>query len=609
MMQRRALTYEAAAARVNLDSDAPLRLYSILVIIVAVVMVGRLWQRSVLQHDQYWKLAQRQQYSEKEIKAERGLIYASDASAGQPALLAGNVERYALGVTPRDLKDPEGLITLLNQKLGLDVETLRGKLLYQGGTTWPDGKGNWTSPLYHGLTKEQAVELAQVINAKTELTFDFAQGDILIFGKGMHFIREFQRYYLENQLAANVLGYVNGEGQGQYGLEGAWQKELIGQSGSVEVERDSHGRLLGDYSSLAARNGESFVLTVDRNVQYQSEQALDALIKAQEADSGAVVVLGAKTGAVLSMVSRPTFNPNEYNKVPAEQMASFKNLNIGARYEFGSVFKSLTVAMAINEGLTTPDEVKDYPGSVEISGYRIKNVGEKAYPKATTTQALEFSVNTAMIDLANRLGTDRFYDYLTKLGFGQKTGIELAGETVGYLIDRKEMKDVQRATISFGQGIDTTAIQMATAYTTITNDGVMLYPHIIDSIIYPDGTKEERVPQVGPQVFTAETAQKMQEMLASVVVFGHSKRAAVAGYRVGGKTGTAQMAKPEGGYYDDRYRHSFAMIAPAENPQFIIYMTLEYPKHAEYAESTVAPASAEIAKYLLSYYQIAQKQQ
>ena len=608
MIERRALTFEGAAGS-RPDSEAPLKIYVLLVVLVGALMIGRLFQKSVLQHDRYWQLAQRQQYSQKEIKAERGLIYASDISTGQPALLAANVERYALGVTPRDLKDPEKLITALNQKLGLEVEPLRKKLLYEGGTNWPNGKGYWTSPLYHGLDKEQAIDLAKTINSQAEINFDFAQGDILIFGKGMHFIREFQRSYLENQLASNVLGYVNAEGSGQYGLESAWQEELLGQTGKVEVERDSRGRLLGDYSSLAAKNGASLVLTIDRNVQYQTEQAMDKLIKDQEADSGAVVVLGAKTGAVLAMASRPTFNPNEYNKLPADQQAAFKNLNVNARYEFGSVFKTLTIAMAINEGLTTPDEIKDYPGSVEIAGYRIKNVGEKAYPKITTTQALENSVNTAMIDLANRLGTDRFYSYLQKLGFGQKTGIELSGETVGYLIERKDMRDVQRATISFGQGIDTTAIQMATAYTTITNDGVMLYPHIIDSIIYPDGSRETRGPKTGPTVFTAETARQMQEMLASVVVFGHSKRAAVAGYRVGGKTGTAQMAKPEGGYYDDRYRHTFAMIAPAENPQFIIYMTLEYPKHAEYAESTVAPASAEIAKYLLSYYQVSPAKQ
>lgn len=603
MIERRALTY-ASASRLPEESDRPLRVYTALVIVVAVIMIGRLWQRSVLQHDQYWKLAQRQQYTEKEIQPERGLIYTSDASTGQPALVAGNTERYALGVTPRELKDPEKLIGILNQKLGLDVNELRNKLLNQGGTSWPEGKGTWTAPLYHGLTQEQAVDLAKAINAKNEVSFDAAQGDILYFDTGMHFIREYQRDYLEGSLLANVLGYVNGSGEGQYGIEGAWQKELTGESGSVEVERDSRGRLLGDYSSLAAKNGESFVLTVDRNVQYQSEQVLDQLLKDQEADSGGVVVLGAKTGAVLSMVSRPTFDPNQYNKVPADQMAAFKNLNIGARYEFGSVFKTLTIAMAINEGLTTPDEVNDYPGYVNISGYKIKNVGEKAYPRNTTTQALEFSVNTAMIDLANRLGTDRFYDYLVKLGFGQKTGIELAGETVGYLIDRKDMHDVERATISFGQGIDTTAIQMASAYTTITNDGVMLYPHIIDSVIYPDGSVQKQETRVGPQVFTADTAQKMREMLASVVVFGHAKRAAVAGYQVGGKTGTAQMADPNGGYYTDRYRHSFALIAPADNPQFIIFMTIENPKKAEYAESTVAPASAEIAKYLLSYYQI-----
>lgn len=602
MLPRRALTFETASWEAG--SDRPLQIYTGVVILIAVLMIGRLYQRSILEHDYYWTLAQQQQNSEKEVKAERGLIFASDAAAGQPALLAANKEAYALGVTPRDVRDPEKLIEILHRLFGLVPEVIRPKLTFEGGTNWPTGKGYWTPPLMHGLSKDQAVTLAQEIDKQKALTFDFAQGDTLLFSDGVYFLREYQRTYLENQLAAGVLGYVNGDGDGQYGLESAWQRELIGQPGTVQVETDSRGRLLGGYSSLAAKSGASIMLTLDRNVERAAEESLAKVIKDQEADSGAVVILGGKTGAVLGMASWPTYNPNEFSQVPADQMAVYKNLNVDSRYEFGSVFKTFTVAAALNEGLTKPDEVQDFPGSIEIGGYRIKNVGEKAYPKHTTTQALEFSINTAMIGLANRLGTDRFYDYLVKLGFGQKTGIELAGETVGTLIAREKMHDIERATISFGQGIDTTVIQIASAYTAITNDGVMLHPHIIDSIVYPDGRQDKRGVQTGPLVFKPEVAKQMQEMLASVVVLGHAKRAAVAGYLVGGKTGTAQVAKPDGGYYDDRYRHSFALIAPAQNPQFIIFMTIENPKHAAYAETSVAPASAEIAKFLLSYYQI-----
>lgn len=586
------------------ESDGPLKIYTFLVLVVGAIMVGRLYQRSVLEHDYYWKLAQRQQYSQKEVLAERGLIYVNDASAGTPALLAGNVERYALGVTPREVKDPKKAIEVLVKDLGLEADVLRKKLTYEGGVDWPSGKGYWTPPLYHGLTKDQARSLAANLGGREDLTFDFAQGDIMRLGRGFHLIKEYQRSYLENQLAANVVGYVNADGQGQYGIEGAWQAELTGAKGKVEVERDSRGRLLGDFSSLAARNGTSYVLTIDRNVQYHVEQILDQAIKDQEADSGVMVVLGAKTGAVLAMASRPTFNPNEYNKVPSDQMAAFRNLATSARYEFGSVYKTFTIAMAINEGLTTPDEVGNYPASVTIAGHRIGNVGNKAYPGATTTQALENSVNTAMIELSNRLGTERFHDYLTRLGLGEKTGIELSGEVASPLIAKKDMHDVQRATISFGQGIANTALQVAAAHTAITNDGVLLRPHVIDSIIYPDGTTEQRQPIVAGEVFTPDTARQMREMLASVVVHGHSKRAAIPGYQIGGKTGTAQIARPEGGYYGDRYRHSFALIAPADDSQFIIFMSLDYPKHAEFAESSVSEPSAAVAKYLLSYYQI-----
>lgn len=579
-------------------------LFTGFIVLMGVVMLARLFQKSVVMHSYYLATAQQQQLTTEEIQAQRGIIYAADTEKGEPVILAESVQRYAVSATPRYITNPDQIIPALAKHLELPADDLWQKLTFEGSADWPVGKGYYTPPFKHGLTQEQVEALAKDINDQITVNFDSAQGDVIYFTEGLFFIKEFQRVYPENSLAAQVLGYVNYEGKGQYGFEQYKSRDLQGSSGNVAVERDSRGRLLAQIGEVSGRQGYSYVLTIDRNIQYTAEQILDRYIKSTQSDSGNFIVLNGRTGAVLAMSARPTYDPNKFSEVDKSNLSVFINPVISNRYEFGSVMKPLIMAMAIDAGVASADEVGSYEGSIQVGPHTISNVNKKAYPNITMTQVLEYSVNTAMVPLATRIGTDRMYDYLQKLKFGQPTGIELAGEQTGFLMPRDKMKDIHRSTISFGQGIDTTTIQMAAAYTALANNGVMLQPYIIDTVISPDGTRNKINPKEVGQVFSAQTAETLRNMMVSVVVSGHARNAAVRGYKIGGKTGTAQMARPEGGYYEDRYRHSFIAIAPSDNPEFVVFFTLENPKSAPFAESTAAPATGELLKYLLHYYQI-----
>ena len=575
-----------------------------IVMLTMVIMVGMLFSQSVLKHAYYIAEARSQQYASMEVAAQRGIIYAQDAEKAEPVILAESIQRFAVSATPRYVKHPDKVIPILAERFGITEDELALKLTYEGGTDWPDDKGNYTSPFAHGLTKEEVEALAAQIDPGTPVSFDAAAGDIIYFSEGIFFLMEYQRVYPENQLAAHVLGYVNYEGDGQYGFEEYHASDLEGTSGNVAVERDSRGRLLNEVGSVKGRDGYSYVLTIDSNIQYEAEKVLADAVSKYQADSGTVVIMQAKTGGVLAMASVPTFNPNEFAKVSKESVGVFRNPVVSSRYEFGSVYKPFTVSMALDNGLATPDERKDYPESVKIGEYTIHNALLKGYPNLSISEALENSVNTAMVDLSNRIGSERMHGYLEKLGFGEKTGIELSGETAGYLLPLEKMKDIQRATISFGQGIDTTPLQMTAAFTTIANDGVLVQPRIVDQIIHPDGTRESVEPKLLGQVFKPETAAQMRDMMTAVIVAGHGRQAGVRGYKVAGKTGTAQIPNPAGGYYEDRFLHSFVSIAPSDDPTFIIFISLYNVRTSRFAESSAAPAAGELMKYLLHYYQI-----
>lgn len=541
-----------------------------LAIILVAILGYRLFQKQVLEYANFLVLAENQYMVKQDVPATRGNIYFSDTF---PA--ATNQRMYQVVVVPRYIKDKETAASSLASLLNQTEEDIFNAI---------DNDKYYIPPLKHRLTEEEGQKIA----------------DLKI--KGVTVIPESIRVYPEGQLASQVLGFVDAAGDGHYGLEGYYNDQLKGIGGQIYGEKDTRGNILDSSSAVNVRDGSDFTLTLNREVQYQVEQILASSVEKYQADAGSIIVCDPKTGAILAMANFPTYNANDFNKVTDQ--ALFNNAATSSNWEPGSVFKPLIMAAAINENKVQPETENVFPSSVTVNGYEIHTSTHKAYGRETMTQVLENSDNVAMVWVSEILGKDSLYKYLKDFGFGRKSGIELDGESSGDLIDVKKWSDVQRANISFGQGIAATPLQVLMATAAVANNGKLMQPYIVSKSTDYNGKENVIQPKEITQVVTTETAKKVTDMMVSVVVNGHGKKAQVAGYEVAGKTGTAQVPKPGGGYYDDRHVGSFAGFAPANDPKFAIIVKLDNPKNVDWAESSAAPTFGEVAKFLLNYMSI-----
>ncbi len=446
-------------------------------------------------------------------------------------------------------------------------------------------------PLAHNVTEEQ-LRLIEALKAK-----------------GIYADIQDARAYPESAFGGHVLGFLGrdeeGNPDGNYGLEGYFDEFLSGTPGSLYKEADVTGRWIGvgDREFTPAIDGGNLYLTIDRTLQIVACGMLKKGVADHDADGGALVILEPKTGKVLAMCGAPDFDPADYGDV--DDIAAYTNPTIFQPYEPGSIFKAVTMAAGIDTGAVTPDSVFHDTGSVDVGWIRpIKNAADKVFGTVTMVEALEESINTAMVWTMRQMGKDTLKSYIEKFGFGQLMGIELNTEVAGTIESLSKEGEVYAATASFGQGITVTPLQIATAYAAMANGGQLMKPYIVEKKEYPDGTVEEIQPQLIRQVMSADTAKKIAGMLVAVVEYGHGKRAAVPGYYIAGKTGTAQIAK--GGVYSTtEFNGSFAGFGPVEDPKFVMVVKVENPKKGFiYAESTAAPIFGEIAAFLLRYYDI-----
>jgi len=532
----------------------------------------RLFQKQILEHATYLAQAEGQYIVKKELPAQRGQIYASDMFP-----LATNKEYWQVLAVPSNIKNPAEVAEKLAPILETSEEEIFSKI---------NNDKNYVPPLKHGLSEEEGDKIA---NLKL---------------RGIIVLPESSRFYPEGELAAQVLGFVNSAGNGQYGIEGYFNDELKGSEGQLTAEKDVLGRFFNIGEQTQPKNGADYILTLDHNIQYQAEHVLQEAIKKYKADSGSITIIDPRTGAVLAMAGEPTFDPNKFNEVPPDNQDIFNNPCIAKAWEPGSVFKPLIMAAAINEGKVQPETEGVFSNMVTVDNYEIHTSTDQAYGRETMTQVLENSDNVAMVWVSEQLGKDLEYKYLKDYGFGRKTGIELDTEAPGEVLDLKQWSNTQRATISFGQGITVTPIQLVTAVASIANGGKLMKPYIVQEIDNADGTKDIRQPEEVRRVLNTDVANKVRDMMVSVVVNGHGKKAAVPGYKVAGKTGTAQVPAPGGGYYKDRHIGSFVGFAPADDPKFVMLVRLDQPKNVEWAESSAAPTFGEMAKWLLEYFRV-----
>ncbi|MFH1583097.1 MAG: penicillin-binding protein 2 [Candidatus Falkowbacteria bacterium] len=426
---------------------------------------------------------------------------------------------------------------------------------------------------------------------------------------GIGFAESSFRFYPEENIGSNILGfvgYVGDKQQGRYGLEEFFDQELAGSLGSIKIERDAKGEpiIINDREYNKADDGSDLILTVNRSIQFMACQKLNEAVAKHGADGGSIIILEPVTGAVLAMCSSPDYDGNNYQN--AEDIKVFTNPAIFSQYEPGSIFKVITMAMALDQEKVTPQTTYDDTGQVIISKYKIENSDRKANGVQTMSEVLEKSLNTGAIFVMRSIGPDLFSEYVKKFGFGEKTGIELEGESKGDIknLIKKPVGELYAATASFGQGLAATPIQMVTAFQALANNGIMMQPYIVKEIIKPDGSKIETKPKTVGRIISEKTAAILGGMMVNVVENGHGKLAGVKGYYVAGKTGTAQVPAKDGGYQAGAHIGSFAGFAPADNPKFVMLVRIDQPRDVAWAESSAAPLFGELAEYMLNYWQV-----
>ena len=413
---------------------------------------------------------------------------------------------------------------------------------------------------------------------------------------GVYLVKESKRYYPNGNLLANSLGYVGIDNQGLSGLELQYDKILSGTSGAIKYFSDAKGNQL-NLSDVYVEpvNGMNIQLTIDINIQKSIERELDNIVDMFSPDMALALVMNPKTGEILAMGNRPSYDPNNYQNYSIESLN--RNLPIFASYEPGSTFKIMTTAAAVEEKVV--DLEKDHfhdSGSVNVDGSILKCWKAGGHGDQTFLQVLQNSCNPGFVKLGQLLGKEKLFAYIDKFGFGEKTGIDLTGEGSGIIFDLNKVGNVEQATTAFGQGVSVTPIQQVTAISSIVNGGYLYRPYILKSIndAVTNNVIEEKYKHLVRRTISKETSATMRMGLESVVAKGGGKAAYIEGYIIGGKTGTAQKAK-DGKYLVNNYIMSFVSIVPANDPEAVLYLAIDNPKNTALLSSyTTTPIARRI---------------
>ena len=420
------------------------------------------------------------------------------------------------------------------------------------------------------------------------------------------FQNEAKRYYPNDALAANVLGFVGTDDEGLDGVEQALDPLLKGEVREERLTVDGQRRPILDSIFFGRRTYrgdycKTAVLTIDSTIQFMVEQEIDRAMAENNPASITAIVMDPKTGEILAMASRPSYNPNRFWEYPQE---NWKNRAVSFIYEPGSTFKAVVAGAALQEGIVTPNQVFFDPGYVMVSGRRIQNWSNESYGAVTFTDIVKKSLNTGFAQVGLSLGAEKMMHYTRLFGFGAQTGIDLPGEEEGILFKAEDMRDSDIATTAIGQSIAVTPLQLVTAMSAIANGGMLMRPHIVREIKNPDGSVyEERKPQEVRETLQKTVNRTLIGLLEQVVATGGGSKAAVRGYRIAGKTGTAQKIRLDtSGYMEGRYIASFCGFAPVEDPIFTVLVMIDDPRGGNfYGGQIAAPVASRIFAQLLRY--------
>lgn len=552
---------------------------------IAYVLMGGLMYRLVLltndRHTFYAQTAQAQKEHMASVLA-RGTIYFTDRD-GVLSVAAANKKFPVLEINSEkiNVSEREQTSQRLAEITGISAETIH-KVFEQGKS------------ITRTFSKHLSIEQEEKIRS------------LNIKGLGISY--EIDRFYPNQELSADVLGFLGYEGSkrtGQYGVEAFYNEDLFGRQDFTSTF-DTANIIMKLFSRGTPQEDEidrpkDIVLTIDQTAQSFIEKKLSEAIVKWNASGGSIIVQDPNTGKIIAMVDRPAFNPNTYAESPTE---SYLNSTVQQIFEPGSSFKPITMAAGLDAGKISPETKYEDTGSVTIAGHTIKNYDGKAHGVRTMTQVLEKSLNTGSMYAENLMGDDTFLDYLVNMGFGQRTGIDLPGEISGDISNLYSGRKINFLTASFGQGIAVTPIQLINAYSVIANGGKIMRPYVVEKIVTEGGKETVVKPQIIGIPIKERTAVLLQNMLVSVVDNGFDK-ARIVGYDIAGKTGTAQIADDTGTYAEGQYIHTFLGFAPAHSAKFVVMIKLDRPQGITYASDSLSPIFREITSFLLNYYNIA----
>jgi len=539
----------------------------IIIIFCFVLILGKIFYIQVIDYNKLNNLANNLWSRNLTIGANRGRILTSDN-----VTIADNLTTVSLVVIPNQIKDKGNLITNIANILNVEE-----------------------SKISEHVNKKSSIEI--VHPEGRQLSFDVADKISALKYDGVYLLKEGKRYYPYETFLSHSIGYVGIDNQGLSGLELTYDKYLTGKSGAIKYFSDAKGNKLEKSSVYEEpQNGMDLYLTINYDIQASVERELNNVMNKYNADGAWAIVMDPNNGEILALSSKPDFDPSNYNEYTTEVIN--RNHAIWATYEPGSTFKIITLAASVEEN--TVDLINDTfhdGGSVNVDGARIKCWKAGGHGSQTYLQVVQNSCNPGFVSLGNKLGKERLYKYIDAFGFGEKTGIDLNGESNGILFNLNKVGPVELATTAFGQGISVTAIQQITAVSAAINGGTLYKPYIVKRIVEPN-TNEimvENKPTIVRKVIKNETSSTVRSTLETVVAYGTGRNAYIEGYRIGGKTGTAQKVK-NGIYMTGNYILSFIGFLPADNPQAVVYVAVDNPKGVTQYGGTV---SAPIAKNIM----------
>jgi cell division protein FtsI/penicillin-binding protein 2 len=561
-----------------------LRAYLVyLVFLAAAALIGsRLFMLQIRHHHEYLARAASQQQHTSIIEPERGQILLVDKN-GSTQPIATNKNFPFLYIVPKEIREPEKVALALAELLNIPRDVIFTRASKEGDP-------------YELIARRLS---DQTVKAIKSLKLEGTYIDV-----------ERLRFYPLNGIAADTVGFVkktdDGNLKGEYGVEAAYDKFLRGRPGVELNIRDASGNTFLQFQNSLPEPGASLIMTIDPNVQFRAEELLTESAKKWDARSGTLIAVNAKNGAILALANWPTFDPNYFSK--EKDLRVFMNEAVSSRFEPGSVFKPITMAAALEEKAITPDTLYNDTGEVVIGNYVIRNSDLKAHGRVNMTKVLQESYNTGAVFAANAIGYEKFREYLTHVFLLEDpTGIDLPGEIRGDLsgLWPPNGRPINFATASFGQGIAVTPIKLIEVFAAFANGGIRIRPHIISSIKYPDGRIESvnDSKSVKAKFLSEATIRDLTKMMIAVIEGGTGRRARIRGYTVAGKTGTAQIPSPSGGYSDEVI-HTFVAFTPYTDPPFVILAKLERPRGVRFAEGSVVPVVRDLLEFMLQYYSI-----